>query len=263
MSTSPVFASDEKELDYLLEHHPGEKSNFFDLYIGPIVNEYRQDSCINKSSIDIYDLTSNQIIFHKSCYEKYLKQPTVNVHILDNRKQIDIVTHKEDLLFWHNTLLNTYKMITTLPMEKLKTFAVIGSRRILETNTDYGYYIHEITPVIIPGVNVIHFIRIKTKRTGVVEIPQFRIIRNTPSTYYETHLYSRYLQQCKLTTRQTELLEYFCNGEQEEDIARKMKIKIHSVRKYIRRINIIMHVDHISIAVEIWCILWQEQHNNF
>jgi len=257
MNTLSEPQSDEKELDLLLVKHADSKTTVIDAFVNIILPDYEKDSCLNKISIALYGVKEHRLVFYKSPFEKLLKHRTVNVDIMDNRKMINKVTHADDLPFWDRTLLDMYKMIITLSPKELETFSVIGSRRMLETNDKYGHYIHEITPLIFNDTNGLKYLRIRTKRVGVTELPQFRIYRNCPTWYNEIHPYSQHLLQFKLKPRQIELLEHYCEGKTEDEIAILMDIKLKSVRRYVRRIKTDMQVKCIKTAAELWFILKQ------
>jgi len=255
MTTLSEPLTDEKELDSLLKKKADSKTTVIDAFVDIILPDYEKDSSLYKISNALYCVKDHRLTFYKSPFEKILKHRTVNVDVMDNRKMINKVTHADDIKFWDQTLLYMYRIIITLSPEELKTFSVIGSRRMLETNDKYGHYIHEITPLIFNDANGLKYLRIRTKRVGVTILPQFRIYRNCPDSYNESHAFSQHLLKFKLTPTQTELLDYYCDGKTEDEIASLMDIKLKSVRRYMRRIRTVMQVNCIKAAAELWCIL--------
>jgi DNA-binding CsgD family transcriptional regulator len=255
MATLSEPLSDEKQLDLLLVKHTDSKTSLLDAFVEILLPDYETDSCLHKISNALYNVKEHRVTFYKSPFEKILKDRSVNVDVMDNRKMINKVTHADDLPFWDRTLLDMYKIILTLSPEELKAFSLIGSRRMLEKDDKYGNYIHEITPLIFNETNSLKYLRITTKRVGVTTLPQFRIYRNCPDLYSESHAFSQHLLQLKLKPRQIELLEHYCEGKTDDEIATLMDIKLKSVRRYMRRIKTDMKVNCMKAAAELWCIL--------
>lgn len=209
---------------------------------------FRQKKGLRNHSVSVYDLNARRFTFHNSCYNKYLKHPSIYADLIENMQHLVDLTEKQNLIFCQDTLEKSYTLLMQLSREECEQFHVIYVRKMLEKSNQYHPYLHCMYVNQFDEQGNPWLITIETRRLPGSEIPEFRLFHPLLEDFSEEHAYSHHLQQLKLNENDNILLEKYRDdfGMKMKDLSQKMSMSEHTVSNIYNRVNSLFKVHSIQ-----------------
>jgi hypothetical protein len=184
-----------------------------------------------------------------------LKYPPVCLDVHDNRTQIDLLTHPDELDFWAEFWLLAYRALMELPRKEQEKFYAAGTRRLLEKNDKYQSYLFSFRVCLFAADGSPMMVIVKMKRLKHEEVPLFRFMSHYPAGYTETHAYSHSLRHLKMTRCEQEALSLYSVTYKEKYVAGLKKLQPNTVNSYLARAMVAMGLNSMEVAGEIWKVI--------
>lgn len=255
MDRQPDVHPAELELTRLLAQHPGTQ-NAFDKACMASQTEILACSCdLDESGCALFDLKLGSVIWVKPYHGYCLQHPAVCLDVHDNRTQINRLTHPDEVGFWAELCLWSYRAVMELPRGERPAFFAAGTRRLMEKVGTYQPYMMSLRPCIFTADGYPSMIMVKLRRLPHDDVPLFRYMSHYPAGIAETHAYSDRLKNLKMSPRVQEAIELYSNLHSEKQVALKMEISIDSVEDYIHKAIRVMGLTSIRVGAEIWRVI--------
>ena len=215
------------------------------------VIELESENGIRLFTTILLDLKQRRHVLYRSAYTHYLKTKTTNIDIQDNLFIAHDAVHPDDIHFFLETQIITLELLEQLPPFKTKSFMVVFTIRLLEEDGSYKTYVCHVCVKKEDANGKSWILKIEAERQPDDNFPTFRKFYAAPAGYKETHAYSLFLQNLKLTSQPLAILQLKMQKKSASQIATLLRISVKTVNTHYSNINDKLKLDAIDISARV------------
>lgn len=215
------------------------------------IHEDSLENGINAYTTILLDLKQKRHVFYRSVYSQYLKTKTTNIDIEDNLFISTASVHPDDVHFFLETQVIILNLLWQLPPYNTKAFKGVLAVKMLEEDDNYSSYVIHVCVKKEDANGKSWMLKVEAERQADENFPTFRKFFAAPADYVETHCYSLFLQNLKLTAQPLEILKLKMQNKSASQIATLLRISVKTVHKHYANINEKMKLSTISLCVRV------------
>lgn len=224
------------------------------------VDQAIQDTNIHEDSTEngikayttiLLDLKQKRHVLYRSVYSQYLKTKTTNIDIEDNLFISMGSVHPDDIQFFLETHIIILNLLLQLPPYNTKAFMAVLAVKLLEEDDNYRSYLIHVCVKKEDANGKSWVLKVEAERQADENFPTFRKFFAAPADYVETHSYSLFLQNLKLTSQPLEILKLKMQNKSASQIATLLKISVKTVHKHYANINEKMELSSINLCARV------------
>jgi len=213
--------------------------------------EFSNENGIRFFSTILLDLNQKRHVVYRSIYSEYLKMNTTSIDVHNNLFIVNNSVHPGDIGFFLETFIIILEHLELLKPFETKSFMVVFTVKLLEVDGGYKTYMCHVCVKKEDANGKSWILKIEAVRQEEVNFPIFRKFFAAPEDYTETHEYSLFLHNLKLTTQQMEILKLKTQKKSAGQIAATLGISVKTVNTHYSNINEKMKLDAIDVSARV------------